>query len=97
MSISADLKGHVAIVTGSTSGIGQAMAKALAAQGANIVINGLGDPAKIEEERAEIANAYGVTSPPTTYIIDRHGRVAATLLGAPTARQLAAVVARVTT
>jgi 3-hydroxybutyrate dehydrogenase len=55
-----DLKGHVAIVTGSTSGIGQAMAKALAAQGANVVINGLGDPHKIEEERAEIANAFGV-------------------------------------
>ena len=51
-----DLKGHVAIVTGSTSGIGQAMAKALAGQGANVVINGLGDPHKIEEERAEIAN-----------------------------------------
>ena len=55
-----DLKGHVAIVTGSTSGIGQAMAKALASQGANVVINGLGDPHKIDEERCEIANAYGV-------------------------------------
>jgi 3-hydroxybutyrate dehydrogenase len=60
MTISFDLKGHVAIVTGSTSGIGQAMAKALAAQGCNVVVNGLGDPAKIEEERIEIANAYGV-------------------------------------
>jgi 3-hydroxybutyrate dehydrogenase len=55
-----DLKGHVAIVTGSTSGIGMAMARALAGQGCNIVINGLGDPAKIEEERIEIHNAYGV-------------------------------------
>ena len=54
------LQGHVAIVTGSTSGIGQAMAKALAEQGANVVSNGLGDPAKIEEERAEIAKTYGV-------------------------------------
>jgi len=54
------LQGHVAIVTGSTSGIGQAMAKALAEQGANVIINGLGDPAKIEEERAEIAKTYGV-------------------------------------
>ena len=60
MPISADLKGHVAIVTGSTSGIGQAMAKALAGQGVNVVINGLGDPAKIEQERAEIAAQYGV-------------------------------------
>ncbi len=43
-----------------------------------------------------IANHFGVTSPPTTVIIDRHGRVAAMLLGATTAKQLAAVVARVT-
>ena len=42
-----------------------------------------------------IANSYGVTSPPTTIVIDRHGRVAATLLGATTTRQLAAVVAQV--
>jgi 3-hydroxybutyrate dehydrogenase len=60
MTINPNLAGHVAIVTGSTSGIGQAMAKALAAQGCNIVVNGLGDPAKIEEERSEIANAFGV-------------------------------------
>jgi len=43
-----------------------------------------------------IANSYGVTSPPTTYVIDRHGRVAVTLLGPTNAAQLAAVVARVT-
>src|SRR6185437_2425961 len=55
-----DLKGQVAIVTGSTSGIGQAMAKALAQQGCNVVINGLGDPHAIETERCEIANAFGV-------------------------------------
>jgi 3-hydroxybutyrate dehydrogenase len=55
-----DLKGHVSIVTGSTSGIGQAMAKALAAKGSNIVINGLGDAAKIEDERAQIAAEFGV-------------------------------------
>ncbi len=42
-----------------------------------------------------IALAYGVTSPPTTFVIDRHGRVAAELLGATTARQLSAVVDRV--
>jgi peroxiredoxin len=42
-----------------------------------------------------IANGYGVTSPPTTFVINRHGRVVATLLGATTAKQLAAVVARV--
>ena len=42
-----------------------------------------------------IANSYGVISPPTTFVINRQGRVAATLLGATTAKQLAAVVARV--
>jgi thiol-disulfide isomerase/thioredoxin len=42
-----------------------------------------------------VANNYGVISPPTTYVIDRHGRVAARLFGATTAKQLAAVVARV--
>jgi peroxiredoxin len=42
-----------------------------------------------------IANSYGVISPPTTFVINRQGRVAATLLGPTTAKQLAAVVARV--
>ena len=42
-----------------------------------------------------IANSYGVTSPPTTIVVDRQGRVAATLLGPTTAKQLAAVVKRV--
>jgi cytochrome c biogenesis protein CcmG/thiol:disulfide interchange protein DsbE len=42
-----------------------------------------------------IANRYGVTSPPTTFVINQRGRVAATLLGPVSARQLEAVVARV--
>jgi cytochrome c biogenesis protein CcmG, thiol:disulfide interchange protein DsbE len=42
-----------------------------------------------------IANRFGVTSPPTTFVIDRRGRVAATLLGATSAAQLADVVARI--
>ncbi len=50
------LKGKTAIVTGSTSGIGLGIAKALAAQGANIVLNGFGD---VEAPRAEVA-ALGV-------------------------------------
>lgn len=42
-----------------------------------------------------IANSYGVTSPPTTYVIDAKGRVAATLLGAVSVAQLDQVVRRV--
>ena len=54
------LKGKAAIVTGSTSGIGLGIAKALAAEGCNIVLNGFGDAAAIEKLRAEIAETCGV-------------------------------------
>ena len=40
------IAGHVAIVTGSTSGIGFALASALAEQGVHVILNGLGDPAR---------------------------------------------------
>src|SRR5262250_2982021 len=54
------LQGKSALVTGSTSGIGLAMARALAAQGANITINGFGDKAAIEKERAGIEKDFKV-------------------------------------
>ncbi|MCS3508882.1 3-hydroxybutyrate dehydrogenase [Achromobacter sp. JUb104] len=54
------LKGKVALVTGSTSGIGLGIATAFAQQGADIVLNGFGDAAAIEKERAGLAEKYGV-------------------------------------
>jgi len=54
------LKGKVALVTGSTSGIGLGIAHALAAEGANLMMNGFGDPAQIEKLRAETEQKFGV-------------------------------------
>jgi 3-hydroxybutyrate dehydrogenase len=54
------LKGKSAVVTGSTSGIGLAIARALAREGVNVTINGFGDKAAIETERAGIEKDFGV-------------------------------------
>src|SRR3954463_11137866 len=51
----ASLKGKVAIVTGSTSGIGLGIAQALAAKGADVMLNGFGDAKEIERIRADLA------------------------------------------
>jgi 3-hydroxybutyrate dehydrogenase len=54
------LKGKTAVVTGSTSGIGLGIARALAAEGANVVINGFGDSGEIEKARAKVEAEFGV-------------------------------------
>ena len=54
------LKNRNAIVTGSTSGIGLAIAHALAKEGCNILLNGFGDKAVIDAEIAEIKQKFGV-------------------------------------
>jgi 3-hydroxybutyrate dehydrogenase len=55
------LKGKGASVTGSTSGIGLGVARALAGEGASILLNGFGDAADIEALRADLAKSCGVT------------------------------------
>ncbi len=54
------LKSKTALVTGSTSGIGLAIAKGFAGQGANVVLNGFGKPDEIERTRAGIETEFGV-------------------------------------
>ena len=54
------LKGQVAVVTGSTSGIGLAIATAMAKEGADVVINGFGDSAEIEAIRESMEREHGV-------------------------------------
>ena len=54
------LKGKSVVVTGSTSGIGLGIARSFAAEGANIMLNGLGDAAEIEKLRAGIEADFKV-------------------------------------
>lgn len=77
------LEGKVALVTGSTSGIGLAIAKALAAEGAKLMINGFGDPADIERECAELGAIHDGADLSDTAAIERMMKRCADELGGP--------------
>jgi 3-hydroxybutyrate dehydrogenase len=77
------LQGKVALVTGSTSGIGLAIARALGAEGAKLMINGFGEPADIEHECRELGAIHDgadMSDPPA---IERMMRRCAAELGGP--------------
>ena len=83
------LHGKVSLVTGSTSGIGLGIARALAEAGSTIVLNGLGAPSQVEEVRASFANDFGMVasyspadmtkhdeiSRMIAHIVEEHGRL----------------------
>ncbi|WP_304610744.1 3-hydroxybutyrate dehydrogenase [Mycobacterium sp. Marseille-P9652] len=56
------MNGKSVVVTGSTSGIGLGTARAFAAEGANVMLNGFGDAKAVEEQRRGIEEAFGVTA-----------------------------------
>jgi len=77
------LQGKVALVTGSTSGIGLAIAKALAAEGAKLMINGFGDPDEIEREREQLGALHDGADMAKPADIERMMRRCADELGGP--------------
>jgi 3-hydroxybutyrate dehydrogenase len=70
------LTGKTAVVTGSTSGIGLAIARGFAGAGANIVLNGMGAPADIEKERAGIESEFRVKAVHSPADMSKAGEVA---------------------
>ena len=70
------LKGKAAIVTGSTSGIGLGIARALAAQGANILLNGFGERKAIDALMAEVASQHQVAVDYSAADMSRPGQIA---------------------
>ncbi len=56
------IRGKSVLVTGSTSGIGLGIARAFAAEGANVTLNGFGDPEAVEKQRRSIEEDFGVAT-----------------------------------
>ena len=78
------LKGKTAIVTGSTSGIGQGIAEALAAEGVNILFNGFGDQKEIDKLVADTAKKFSVKTDYSNADMSKPDQIAAMVKQAET-------------
>jgi 3-hydroxybutyrate dehydrogenase len=70
------------VVTGSTSGIGLAIARAFAAEGANVTLNGFGDPKAVEQERSELEESFGVKAAYSSADVTKPVEIADMITGA---------------
>ncbi len=71
------LKGKTALVTGSTSGIGLAIARALAQAGADVMLNGFGEAGAIEKERSGLEKEFGIKARYSGADMSKPGEIAA--------------------
>ncbi|HEX4191616.1 MAG TPA: 3-hydroxybutyrate dehydrogenase [Stellaceae bacterium] len=76
------LKGKVAVVTGSTSGIGLGVARALATEGCAIMLNGFGDQAMIDKLRQDLAQQHGAKTSYNGADMSKPGQIASLIAAA---------------
>ncbi len=79
------IRGKSVLVTGSTSGIGLGIARAFAAEGANVTLNGFGDPDAVEQQRRGIEETFGVAAAYSGADVTRPDEIADMISGAESA------------